>query len=232
MATRSGRGLRAALVHRDYRFVLAASSISQTGDWLYNVALLVWVYDSTHSATWVAVVTVARLVPYVVVGPVGGLVADSYDRRTVLIVSDLVRAGLMFGLAAVTSVDGPVGLAAALACLTTAAGTAYRPAIVAMLPEIVGEGDLAAANATESVVENLAVVLGPALGAGLLLLGSPDVRVRDQRCHLPRLGRARGRRPGAQSGLGDGSVAPAAPARCPVVPRVPGARADRRTLAF
>ncbi|HEY3725171.1 MAG TPA: MFS transporter [Acidimicrobiia bacterium] len=173
MSTRSGRGLRAALRHRDYRFLLAASSISQTGDWLYNVALLVWVYDSTHSATWVAVVTVARLVPYVVVGPVGGLVADSYDRRTVLIVSDLLRAALMFGLAAVTSVDGPVGIAAALACVTTAAGTAYRPSIVAMLPEIVGEGDLAAANATESVVENLAVVVGPALGAGLLLLGSP-----------------------------------------------------------
>ena len=173
MSTRSGRGLRAALRHRDYRFLLAASSISQTGDWLYNVALLVWVYDSTHSATWVAVVTVARLVPYVVVGPIGGLVADSYERRTVLIGSDLVRAALMFGLAAVTSVDGPVGIAAALACLTTAAGTAYRPSIVAMLPEIVGEGDLAGANATESVVENLAVVLGPALGAGLLLLGSP-----------------------------------------------------------
>ncbi len=100
MSTRSGRGLRAALRHRDYRLLLAASSISQTGDWLYNVALLVWVYDTTHSATWVAVVTVARLVPYVVVGPFGGVVADSYERRTVLIVSDVVRAALMFALAA------------------------------------------------------------------------------------------------------------------------------------
>jgi MFS family permease len=165
--------VRAALRHRDYRFLLAASSISQTGDWLYNVALLVWVYDATHSATWVAVVTVARLVPYVVVGPFGGLLADSYDRRTVLIVSDVVRAALMLGLAVVTTVDGPVALAAALACVTTAAGTAYRPSIVAMLPEVVGERDLAAANATEGLVENLAVVLGPAIGAGLLLIGTP-----------------------------------------------------------
>ena len=47
VATRSGRGLRAALRHRDYRLLIAASSISQTGDWLYNVALLVWVYDAT-----------------------------------------------------------------------------------------------------------------------------------------------------------------------------------------
>jgi predicted MFS family arabinose efflux permease len=166
------RGLRAALHHRDYRLLVSASSISQTGDWLYNVALLVWVYDATHSGTWVAVVTVARLVPYVVFGPLGGLVADSYDRRTVMIVSDLLRAALMLTLAVFTDLDGPVALVAAIACISTAAGTAYRPAVVAMLPEMVGERDLAAANALESVVENLAVVLGPAIGAGLLVLGN------------------------------------------------------------
>jgi predicted MFS family arabinose efflux permease len=166
------RGLRAALHHRDYRLLVSASSISQTGDWLYNVALLVWVYDATHSGTWVAVVTVARLVPYVVFGPLGGLVADSYDRRTVMIASDLLRAALMLMLAAFTDLDGPVALVAAIACISTAAGTAYRPAVVAMLPEMVGERDLAAANALESAVENLAVVLGPAIGAGLLVIGS------------------------------------------------------------
>ena len=122
MSTRSGRGLRAALRHRDYRYLVAASSISQTGDWLYNVALLVWVYDTTGSAGWVAFVTVARLVPYVIVGPIGGVAADRYDRRTVLIVSDVLRALLMFTLAAVTALDGPVALAAALAFLTTAVG--------------------------------------------------------------------------------------------------------------
>lgn len=168
----SRRGLRAALHHRDYRLLVAASSISQTGDWLYNVALLVWVYDATHSGTWVAVVTVARLVPYVVFGPLGGIVADTYDRRTVMIVSDLLRAALMILLAVFTDLHGPVALVAAIACISTAAGTAYRPAVVAMLPEMVGERDLAAANALESVVENLAVVVGPAIGAGLLVLGN------------------------------------------------------------
>lgn len=172
MSTKSGRGLRAALRHRDYRFLVAASSISQTGDWLYNVALLVWVYDATGSAGWVAFVTVARLVPYVVVGPIGGVVADRYDRRTVLVVSDVAPAVLMFALALVAFLDGPVAAAAAIAFLTTAVGTAYRPSVVAMLPEIVGERDLAAANATESVVENLSVVVGPAIGAGLLVIGT------------------------------------------------------------
>jgi MFS family permease len=167
-----GGGLRAAMRHRDFRYLVAASSISQTGDWLYNVALLVWVYDTTGSAGWVAFVTVARLVPYVVVGPFGGLLADSYDRRTVMVISDLLRATLMFGLAVVTLLDGPVVLAALIAFLATAAGTAYRPAVVAMLPEVVGERDLATANATESVVESLSVVIGPAIGAGLLVVAT------------------------------------------------------------
>ena len=60
--------------------ILAASTASQTGDWLYNVALLVWVYDATHSAGWVALMTVARLAPYPLFGPLGGLVADTFDR--------------------------------------------------------------------------------------------------------------------------------------------------------
>ena len=172
MARRSREGLRAALRVRDYRLILGASSISQTGDWLYNVALLVWVYDRTHSAGWVAAVTVARLAPYVIMGPLGGIVADTFDRRRVMIVSDLLRAAFMIGLASVTYLDGPVILAAALACATTACGTAYRPAVVAMLPDVVGERALAAANGAESVVENLSVVVGPAIGAALLALGS------------------------------------------------------------
>ena len=159
---------------RDYRLILGASSISQTGDWLYNVALLVWVYDRTHSAGWVAAVTVARLIPYVVIGPIGGIIADTFDRRRVMIVSDLLRAALMMGLASVTIFDGPVLLAAALAFATTACGTAYRPAVVAMLPDVVGERALAAANGAESVVENLAVVVGPAIGAALLGVGGPS----------------------------------------------------------
>lgn len=174
MARRSREGLRAALRVRDYRLILGASAVSQTGDWLYNVALLVWVYDRTHSAGWVAAVTVARLVPYVVIGPIGGIVADSFDRRKVMIVSDLLRAALMLGLALVTVFDGPVLLAAALAFVTTACGTAYRPAVVAMLPDVVGERLLAAANGAESVVENLSVVVGPAIGAALLGLGGPS----------------------------------------------------------
>ena len=165
--------LRAALRHRDFRQLLAAAAISQAGDWLYNVALLVFVFERTHSATWVAAATFFRLVPYLFGSPLGGVIADTFDRRKVLVGSDVIRAASMALLALVASVDGPVIIALLLAALTTTAGTAYLPAFVATVPELVGEDDLAAANGASSLVENLAVVAGPALGAALLALGTP-----------------------------------------------------------
>ena len=165
--------MRSALRTRDYRFILAASATSQTGDWLYNVALIVWAYQATHSTAWVAGVTIARLIPYPLLGPLGGVIADRYDRGRVLVVSDLARVAVMLGLAVLAAGDGPVGLAAGLAALASALGTVYRPAVVGMLPDVVGEEHLVAANATESIVENLSVVVGPMIGAGLLVVASP-----------------------------------------------------------
>jgi predicted MFS family arabinose efflux permease len=76
-------------------------------------------------------------------------------------------------LAVVAAADGPVIVALLLAALTTAAGTAYLPAFVATVPGLVGEEDLVAANSAVSLVENLSIIAGPALGAALLALGSP-----------------------------------------------------------
>src|SRR6516225_11209049 len=83
--------LRAPLRVDAFRRLLAAMAVSIAGDWLYNVALLVFVYDRTHSAAWVGATTIVRLVPYVVFGSAGGALADRYDRRTVMVVSDVVR---------------------------------------------------------------------------------------------------------------------------------------------
>jgi MFS family permease len=165
--------MRSAFRIRDYRLIVSASTISQTGDWLYNVALIVWAYQVTHSTAWVAGVTIARLVPYPVFGALGGVVADRYDRRRVLVVSDLARVLAMTALALVAAGGGPVALAAGLAALTSMLGTAYRPAVVGMLPDVVGEEQLVAANAMESLVENLSIVVGPLIGAALLLVASP-----------------------------------------------------------
>ncbi len=157
----------------DARALIGASAASQLGDWLYNAVLLGYVYEATGSAAWVGAATICRLLPFVLLGPVGGVIADRYDRRTVLLVGDLVRCLLMIGLAAVVVVDGPVLLVIALTALASAAGSAERPAALALLPRLVGESRFGPAYALLHTVQDLGVVVGPALGAVLLVV-APD----------------------------------------------------------
>ena len=176
MPKRSRRGVvRAAFVHRDFRYLAGSLTVSQVGDWVYGVALVVYVFDRTGSPAWVAASQILRLAPYVLFGAVGGAVADRYDRRSVMVATDVGRAVCMLGLAAVVLADAPVALALVLAFVSTVVGTPAGPARAAITPSLVGEGDLAAANAVSSTLEHTALVLGPAIGGLLLLLGSPAV---------------------------------------------------------
>ncbi len=159
----------------DARALIAASAASQLGDWLYNAALLGYIYSATSSAGWVAAATIGRLLPYVLLGPVGGMIADRYDRRTVLLVGDVLRCLLMFALAAVVATEGPVALVIAITVLSSAAGTAERPAAMALLPRLVGESRLGPANALLHTVQDLGVVAGPAIGALLLAVAADSV---------------------------------------------------------
>lgn len=174
-AKASGTGYRTALRHRDFRLLVIGLVVDQAGSWAYNVALAVYVYEQTHSAGWVGAATVARFVPALVFSPYGGVIAERYERTRVMVVTSLLAAAIMAALAATAALEGPVELSIGLSALTTMVLTTYTPATAAITPELVGESDLAAANALNSTVENTAVVVGPALGAGLLLLGGPAV---------------------------------------------------------
>jgi MFS family permease len=163
---------RGVLAIREARVVIGASAASQVGDWLYNAALLRYVFSATHSAAWVGAATIARLLPYVLLGPLGGAIADRHPRRTVLVTGSVLRVALMLVLAAVVAVDGHVALVIGVVALASAAGSAERPAALSLLPRLVGEGRLGPANALLHTVQDLAVVVGPALGALLLLVAS------------------------------------------------------------
>ena len=165
--------IRSALRYPDFRWLLSALAVSQIGDWLYNLALVVLVYDRTHSALWAGVTTAARVVPVVVLGPLGGVLADRFDRRRIMIMCDLARVVLMVLLAAVAAFQLPIVLAPVIAAAATAAAAPYIPCVAAVTPHVVEDADLPGANAARSAVTGAGIVLGPALGGVLLLLGSP-----------------------------------------------------------
>jgi MFS family permease len=158
-----------------FRRLLASLAVSQAGDWLYNLALLAFVYERTHSSTWLGVTTAARVLPIVVCGPLGGVVADRYDRRRLMLAADGVRFVLMLALALVAAAGLPVVLAPIIAALATAASSAYIPSVAATTPRLVDDADLPAANAARSVIQQVCIVAGPGFGALLLLLGPPSL---------------------------------------------------------
>ena len=167
------RAYRDVLAIRDARALIIASAGSQIGNWLYNAALLGWVFSVTRSAGWVGAATVGRLLPYVLLGPLGGVIADRFSRRKVLVVGDAVGGLLMAALAAVVAGGGPVALVIALTAVASAAGSAEKPAAMALLPRVVGESRLGPANALLHTVQQLGLVVGPAIGALLLAVGPP-----------------------------------------------------------
>ena len=165
--------MRDVLRHRDLRLLLAGQTVSQAGDWLYGVALVVYILGATGSVAWIAAVEVARLVPWIVMSPVGGLMADRFDRRRLLIAGDLVQAVAMLVLAALAAAGGDPALALLITLLTSLTQVAQSPSLQSSIPALVDERGLASVNALMSAIMNVAIVVGPALGAVLLILGSP-----------------------------------------------------------
>ena len=169
-------GYRALFRNRDYRLLLAGLAISMSGSWAYNVALVVFVFNATHSPAWVAAASMTRFLCALVASPFGGLVADRVERVRLMVTLDVAALILQVALALVAAFNGAVVLAIILAALTSVTGSSYDPAARAATPAIVGEEHLAAANSAQSAVENLSVIVGPAI-AGALLVFSPSAVV-------------------------------------------------------
>ncbi|MBA2607586.1 MAG: MFS transporter [Actinobacteria bacterium] len=160
---------RAALAHRDFRLVWSGSLASNIGTWMQNAALGALAYELTKSSSFVALLGFAQLGPLLALSLVGGLLADSIDRRTLLVLGQGEQMILSFVLAAVASQSNPSHAALFFCVLGIGIGNALSaPTLSAVLPQLVGMKDLPGAVSLQSVQLNLSRVIGPVIG-GLLL---------------------------------------------------------------
>jgi MFS family permease len=167
--------LRRAWRHREYRYLLSSFALSWAGDWCYGVAIFVWVAERTDaSGAWLATTAFLRMAPYVVFAPIGGVLADRVDRRRLLVLLDLASAAAMVVLAAIPRADAATIAGVGVATVVSVCSALYRPSIVASTPHVVGEDDLAAANAIEAIVNQVAIFVGPAIAAVIIALGSTE----------------------------------------------------------
>jgi len=151
----------------DYRRIWVAQTISDFGDGLTNLALLIVVNALTGSTAAIALMAIAIAIPPMTIGLVAGVYVDRLDRRRVMLASDLLRAGLVLGLVLVRSAD-QLPLLYALAFLEASVGTFFHPARSALVPAIVPEDGLLAANGVSQASRVIASTAGAA-AAGVLL---------------------------------------------------------------
>ncbi len=151
--------------------LLGGEFISSIGDWLYLVALLIVVYDTSNDPVLLGIVGAARILPYVLLSFPAGIVADRFERRVVLLVTDVARGAIMVLLAGLVAFDGPLWAIVGLAVLATCFSCFFGPTIGAYLPTLVrDERELGPANSAWSTLDNLAFVIGPAVAAILIEL--------------------------------------------------------------
>ena len=103
---RAARGrYRDALRHHDLRLLIATFLVDQLGGWSYLIVISVYIFDRTHSTQWLAANAACRWGPSLLLASYGGVLADRYQRTTVMAVSALASAVLMAGMAVVVGTD-------------------------------------------------------------------------------------------------------------------------------
>lgn len=177
MAETTRARFRDAFAHRDFRVMVTSFLVDAVGSWSYSVVLAVYLYDRTGSTTVLALAAASRWIPAVLVSAYASVLADRYERTKVMRASAAASAAVMVLMAVAVAADAPVWLLIATSALAALTSAPYNPASQALIPEVVSEKDLAAANGAFGALENLVVVLGPLIGGVILVVASPVVGI-------------------------------------------------------
>jgi MFS family permease len=157
---------RALLGIRDFRMLWAGQVVSSFGDALTTLALLLTAQRLTGSTSAVAATAIALAVPQLTFGLVAGVYVDRWDRKKVMVISDIVRAILVLGFLLVSSADR-MWLLYAVAFMQASVGTFFLPARTALMPTIVPTEGLLGANSLSEMSRIVARVAGTA-AAGVI----------------------------------------------------------------
>ena len=161
---------RAALGSRDFRTVWLGGFASNIGTWMQNVVLGAYAYELTRSPTFVSAITLAQLGPMLVLSVVGGLLADTFDRRRMLLATQAMQLVAAVALTVVVAADHDDANRTAIIGLVLFGGVfnaLNAPAWVALLPSLVAREHLSGAISLNSTQMNASRVIGPAI-AGVL----------------------------------------------------------------
>jgi MFS family permease len=167
---RRPRGPVRVVLQRDFGVYFVGNLCSNCGTWFQNIAQALLVYRLTHSTLLVGVANFAQFIGVLALAGVAGAAADRYDRRRLLLATQLAAFGCSV-LLAVLAVAGHAGIAVVFgaALLIGFAQAFAMPAAQALVPALVARADLPAAVAMNTVTFTMARALGPV--AAVLVIG-------------------------------------------------------------
>jgi Na+/melibiose symporter-like transporter len=141
-----------------------------TGDWLLDVGLAYSVYAATGSTLASAATLLSSFIPQIIVGSVAGVFVDRWDRKRTMVVANLVLATGLLPLLLVSGAHR-IWLVYVVLAAESVVEVFFAPAELAMLPRVVADADLVAANGLNGQVSDLARLVGSGLGGVTAAVG-------------------------------------------------------------
>jgi MFS family permease len=164
-------GVFAPLRVLNYRWLWIGQFVSMIGDKIHQIAMAMLVYSVTGSMFQMGLMLGITLLPAALFGLLAGVYVDRWDRRTTMIVADLVRAILVATIPFVARFG--IGWVYAIAFIVSTVSLFFIPAKRAMIPDLVPADELMAANSLDDTSEAIAEFAGLAVGAAMVAtLGS------------------------------------------------------------
>lgn len=163
------RGRFPALRSRNFRLLWLGQGISGIGSMMQVWAINWQLYALTHHALALGLIGLFRVVPIVLFSLIGGTVADAWDRRKVMLVTQTTLAGVAVALGTLTVTHQMTAAHIYFLTVISAAAMSFdNPARQALIPQLVPRSDFAGAIALNSIVFRTATIVGP-MAAGLLI---------------------------------------------------------------
>jgi len=152
------------IANRTYFPLWLGQLVSNFGDTVNYIALVVLVYKLTGSGLAVSITVVFEIIPVLLLAPIAGVIIDRFPRKAILILSDLIRAALALTLVFADS----VWQVYIVATLLTAASVFFNPTLQAIIPNVVDKASLLAANSVSWTTGRLVQIIASAIAGGLI----------------------------------------------------------------
>lgn len=156
--------------HRDYRLLVGAGLVSMLGDWVLGIGLTFLVYHLTGSTVASGAMLLCSYLPSILLGSVAGVLVDRWDRRTTMIVANLLQVICLAPLVLVQD-ESRIWIVYVVGAVTACVEQFFMPAEQAMVPNLVPESELVGANGVNSQVRDLARLVGSCVGGVAAGLG-------------------------------------------------------------